>query len=327
MAGRIANELAHPVAIGDARRSWKPRPTDEGFDGTLRARRIVPEWGGRGVPAYSLSSRRPNRRGSRSFGLMPEVAWVRFRRLRPGIESTVALKELRPASPTTQPPGSIPAGRRKSRGGWSIPGSCRSTAWAVIPMVVLSTRCVHRRGNPPRRERAVPPARAKEHHAPKEELAFRRLLGSVIDACNAVAYAHSRGVVHRDLKPENIMLGRFGETLIVDWGMAKRLLDIEAVNPSRAARRRNRTRVTLDDSARFGPRDAALHEPGAGVGDLERVGPLASYGLGAILYCLLVGHAPFLDGDLAPASSTGCVAGHLPRPSTVRRSDRSGRWK
>src|SRR5689334_25163175 len=53
------------------------------------------------------------------------------------------------------------------------------------------------------------------------ELAFRRLLRSVIDACNAVAYAHSRGVVHRDLKPDNIMLGRFGETLVVDWGLAK----------------------------------------------------------------------------------------------------------
>src|SRR5262249_11846447 len=61
------------------------------------------------------------------------------------------------------------------------------------------------------------------HSTVEREIAFRRLLRSLIDACNAVAYAHSRGVVHRDVKPENIMLGRFGETLVVDWGIAKPL--------------------------------------------------------------------------------------------------------
>ena len=56
---------------------------------------------------------------------------------------------------------------------------------------------------------------------PSGALALRGLLARFVDVCNAIAYAHSRGVLHRDLKPANVMLGQYGETLVVDWGLAK----------------------------------------------------------------------------------------------------------
>ncbi|MCH2594847.1 MAG: serine/threonine protein kinase [Pirellulales bacterium] len=48
-----------------------------------------------------------------------------------------------------------------------------------------------------------------------------RMLGVIIQICNALSYAHVHGVVHRDVKPENILIGTFGEVLLLDWGVAK----------------------------------------------------------------------------------------------------------
>jgi serine/threonine-protein kinase len=59
----------------------------------------------------------------------------------------------------------------------------------------------------------------------EKQLAFRQLLSRIVDVCQALEYAHSRGVIHRDIKPGNIMLGDYGETLLVDWGLAKTLKD------------------------------------------------------------------------------------------------------
>lgn len=151
------------------------------------------------------------------------------------------------------------------------------------------------------------------------ELVFRRLLRSVIDTCNAVAYAHSRGVIHRDLKPANIMLGPFGETLVVDWGIAK---------PFQGADDRG----VESPSVPLFAADASMTQPGSVIGtprymspeqaegDLDRVGPASDiYSLGAILYCLLVGHAPFMERDLATVLDR-VRRGIFPAPRRVLRS-------
>ena len=151
------------------------------------------------------------------------------------------------------------------------------------------------------------------------ELAFRRLLNSFVDACNAVAYAHSRGVVHRDLKPDNIMLGPFGETLVVDWGIAKPLAEIagkeaDTFSPAALAEESSLTRpgTAIGTPEYMSPEQAA--------GNLARVDRASDiYSLGATLYCLLVGQGPFPSGSVADVLER-VRRGIFPAPRRLRRS-------
>jgi serine/threonine-protein kinase len=126
-------------------------------------------------------------------------------------------------------------------------------------------------------------------------LALRQLLGRFVDVCQAVAYAHSRGVLHRDLKPGNIMLGKYGETLVVDWGLAKPVgrpegkpsADEATLRPSSGSGEA----ATEAGSAVGTP---AYMSPEQAAGRLDQLGPATDiYGLGATLYALLTGKAPF----------------------------------
>ncbi len=135
-------------------------------------------------------------------------------------------------------------------------------------------------------------------------LALRQLLSHFLDVCNTMAYAHSRGVIHRDIKPANIMLGPYGETLVVNWGLAK-VVGIE--DP----RQEHPVEATLRPSGQSGSSETAAGSvigtpaymsPEQAEGRVESLGPGSDiYSLGATLYSLLTGRPPFVDPDIIAA--------------------------
>ena len=126
---------------------------------------------------------------------------------------------------------------------------------------------------------------------------LRKLLRRFLDVCNAIDYAHSRGVIHRDIKPANIILGKHGETLVVDWGLAKAVGRADpSVGEQTIAPSSSGSSETMPGSALGTP---AYMSPEQACGDLDRLGPRSDvYSLGATLYCLLTGKPPFEGEDV-----------------------------
>ncbi len=151
----------------------------------------------------------------------------------------------------------------------------------------------------------------------ERSLELRGLLGRFIDVCDAIDYAHSRGVLHRDLKPGNIMLGKYGETLVVDWGLAKTAdspevqaaLGESALRPSSGS-----GSGTLMGSAIGTPQ---FMSPEQAAGRLDQLGPASDvYSLGATLYCLLTGKTAFEDNDLSTVLRK-VESGDFPAPRAI----------
>jgi WD40 repeat protein len=131
------------------------------------------------------------------------------------------------------------------------------------------------------------------------------LLPNMIAVVDAIAYAHSQGVLHRDLKPSNVLVGDFGETVVVDWGLAKSLADAHDAG-------------TDSDAPYRGPADCHT-VAGAVMGTPSYMPPEQArgatidaradvYSLGAMLYHILAGEPPF-SGESSAVVLNKVIAG------------------
>jgi serine/threonine-protein kinase len=121
---------------------------------------------------------------------------------------------------------------------------------------------------------------------------LRRLIEVFRTVCEAIAFAHSKGVLHRDLKPDNVMVGDYGEVYVVDWGLSRLLntpSEDEDEHPAGSPRRREgqtRHGVVVGTPAYMPPEQAR--------GDRDRMGPWSDvWALGALLYAISYGRPPY----------------------------------
>ncbi|NOT29772.1 MAG: serine/threonine protein kinase, partial [Planctomycetes bacterium] len=146
-------------------------------------------------------------------------------------------------------------------------------------------------------------------NASGDEWTLTRVLWVLLKVCEAMAYAHSKGVIHRDLKPANVMVGRFGEVYVMDWGLARvlgqpdrhdlrlrnegtSLSFVESERRADASHSADSVLFTMDGDVVGTP---AYMAPEQARGQIDRLGPRSDvYSLGAMLYHLLTGEMPFV---------------------------------
>ncbi len=136
--------------------------------------------------------------------------------------------------------------------------------------------------------------------------------------CDGVAFAHSMGVVHRDLKPDNVMIGEYGEVLVMDWGLAKKI----AHGAGEQAEREGEANMPPLDLRGFETLNGLIVgtppyiAPEAARGELDQIDPRSDiYVLGAMLYAILTLRAPYPGREFAELIEQ-IVSGKFPPPSS-----------
>lgn len=155
-----------------------------------------------------------------------------------------------------------------------------------------------------------------EYHANRSERELRKLVQRFGVVCNSIGYAHSRGILHRDIKPANIIVGDYNQTVVVDWGLAKKfagVLEPETsgagwLTPSDASD----SLETEEGSSSVGTPE--YRSPEQERGDWGNLGPRSDvYSLGASLYHLLTSKPPFRRASTNPDGSMRRVGLSKPR--------------
>ncbi len=228
-----------------------------------------------------------------------------WRGLDPDLDRVIALKILRPDRVNDQQLRERFLQEARIMGRLSHPG--------IPPVHVLSQ---DERGTPYYAMKFIEGRTLEEaiaaYHQRPTPLAFRSLMRHFGNVCQTIAFAHSRAILHRDLKPRNIMIGDFGETFVLDWGLAKQVNPVGDTPPPQGLRGTDQGLTQVGQI--LGTPDYIPPERLTG----SPAGPLTDlYALGVILYEILAGRPPY-QGNNTLEILLQATKGQITPPSQLR---------